>query len=123
MILDSGVVITLLLGGLDPEVLDDELVAPHLIDSEVTHVLRRMVFRGDISERQGRMAIDSFMAMVFTRRGVGHLRLRMWELRHNLIGYDSTYVALAEHLGAVLITTDRKLAKAPGIRCPVRVVG
>jgi predicted nucleic acid-binding protein len=31
--------------------------------------------------------------------------------------YDAAYVALAEALGATLLTADRKLADAPGIRC------
>jgi predicted nucleic acid-binding protein len=37
--------------------------------------------------------------------------------------YDATYVALAEAAGATaLLTTDRRLAAAPGIRCAVRVL-
>jgi len=32
------------------------------------------------------------------------------------------YVALAEALGAVLVTTDRRLAAATGPTCPIEVV-
>jgi predicted nucleic acid-binding protein len=47
----------------------------------------------------------------------------MWELRENLTAYDATYVALAESIGAsALLTTDARLAAAPGLRCVVRVV-
>ena len=45
---------------------------------------------------------------------------RMWELRDNLSGYDAAYVAAAEHLEAPLVTTDKRLAAAPGLRCEVR---
>jgi len=46
---------------------------------------------------------------------------RMWELRDNLFGYDTAYVAAAEHLGVPLVTSDKRLAAAPGIRCEVRI--
>ena len=47
----------------------------------------------------------------------------MWEPRANLTGYDATYVALAEAVGATaLLTTDARLAGAPGLRCAVHVV-
>ena len=42
----------------------------------------------------------------------------MWALRHNLSAYDATYVALTEMIGATsLLTTDARLASAPGINC------
>ena len=44
---------------------------------------------------------------------------RVWELRHNLSSYDASYVALAELIGARLITLDRKIGRAPELRCPV----
>jgi predicted nucleic acid-binding protein len=36
--------------------------------------------------------------------------------------YDAAYVALAEALRAPLLTADRRLAKAPGIRASVELV-
>ena len=47
---------------------------------------------------------------------------RCWELRENLSVYDAAYVALAEALGVTLLTGDRRLAKAPGVLCPIEVV-
>ena len=47
---------------------------------------------------------------------------RCWELPANVTVYDAVYVALAELLDAPLVTADRKLANAPGIRCQVEVV-
>ena len=36
----------------------------------------------------------------------------VWRLRHNLSAYDAVYVALAEKLGATLITREARLASA-----------
>ena len=54
---------------------------------------------------------------------LGHdaLALRIWELRQNLTAYDAAYIALAEALGAPLLTRDRRLASAPGVRARVEV--
>ncbi len=50
-IVDAGVIVELLAGDLAPDLLgEEELAAPHLIDSEVTHVLRGLVHRGGLSE-------------------------------------------------------------------------
>lgn len=43
--------------------------------------------------------------------------LRALALRHNLSGYDAMYVALAEGLGASLLTCDGRIARASGPRC------
>lgn len=40
------------------------------------------------------------------------LSARVWSLRERLSAYDATYAALAEGLGADLLTTDRRLAHA-----------
>lgn len=44
---------------------------------------------------------------------------RMWELRHNATVHDAAYVALAEHLGAELLTCDTKFDAIPQKRCKV----
>ena len=45
---------------------------------------------------------------------------RIWQLRHNMWPCDAAYVALAESLGAELVTLDGKIEKVPGIHCTVR---
>ena len=50
------------------------------------------------------------------------LLTRVWELRNNLTAYDAVYVALAEALGAPLLTRDRRLAAAPGHHAQVELV-
>lgn len=114
-VVDAGVVVELVAGNLDPDLLgDEELAAPHLIDSEVTHVLRSLVLRRSLSDEQGALALAGFTRLIITRFPADWLRPRMWALRHNLSAYDATYVALTEMSGATsLLTTAARLARAP----------
>ncbi|MGY1728101.1 type II toxin-antitoxin system VapC family toxin [Geodermatophilus sp. SYSU D01062] len=57
------------------------------------------------------------------RHGHDPLLGRALELRQAVTAYDGVYVALAEVLGAGLVTGDRRLARAPGLRCPVTRIG
>ncbi|MFZ0666226.1 MAG: type II toxin-antitoxin system VapC family toxin, partial [Acidimicrobiales bacterium] len=43
------------------------------------------------------------------------LFLDAWRLRHNVTFADGLYVALAERLGAQLLTDDQRLAHSPGL--------
>jgi len=123
-VVDAGVIVELIASGLDPDRLgDEELVAPHLIDSEVTNALRSLVLRGVLTDEQGTLALDGFIRLTLVRYPADWLRPRMWVLRHNLSSYDAIYVALAEMLGATgLLTTDLRLAQAPGTQCRVEVI-
>lgn len=101
----------------------EALAAPELIDLEVISVLRRQSARGHLDERRAGLAIADLVDLPLQR--VAHRRLlgRCWELRANLTVYDASYVALAELLDAVLVTGDRRMAGAPGVRCRVDVLG
>jgi len=55
-----------------------------------------------------------FLNLPLQRHPHDWLLPRVWELRHNLTAYDAVYVALAEALGAPLVTRDARLAAAPG---------
>jgi predicted nucleic acid-binding protein len=57
-------------------------------------------------------------------RRVPHTLLleRCWELRANLTTYDAVYVALAELIGAPLVTLDARLAEAPGPTCAIELL-
>lgn len=123
-VVDAGVIVELVANDLDPDRLgDEELAVPHLIDSEVTNVLRRLVLRKFLTEAQGTAAMNGFVGLTLTRFPADWLRSRIWALRHNLSAYDATYVALAEMTGATaLLTTDARLANAPGINCPVELL-
>ncbi len=93
----------------------------HLLDSEVTNGLRRLA-RSEIDEHVAAGALDVWRAAAVERFPVLPLLGRVWELRHNLSAYDAGHVALAESLGCPLVTADGRLARASGIRCPVKVV-
>ncbi len=92
----------------------DSLAAPHLIDVETAHVLRRYARAGEIDNRRGRKAIDDLADMPIRRYPHEILLPRVWDLQHNLTAYDAVYVALAEALDAPLVTRDRRLARAAG---------
>jgi predicted nucleic acid-binding protein len=50
------------------------------------------------------------------------LLVRCWELRDDLRTYDANYVALAELLDVPLLTADRRLGRAPAVRCSVETL-
>jgi predicted nucleic acid-binding protein len=123
-VVDAGVLVGVLVGDLQQDALgDEELAAPHLVDSEVTQVLRRLAHQGNLTDYAATAAMDGFVRLSLTRYPADWLRGRIWALRHNLSAYDATYVALTERLSATsLLTTDARLAAAPGLQCAVDVL-
>jgi predicted nucleic acid-binding protein len=117
--------------GEDGEPMHDRLVplwqstdvyAPELIDLEVTSVVRRAVRLGRMDPERAIQLLADLALMPFKR--VSHVPFlnRIWELRDNLSPYDASYVAIAEIMGATLVTADARLARALGIRCEVQVL-
>ena len=101
----------------------DDLHAPHLLEIEVTNVLRRYVLSGSFSPARARLALDRLSTLKISLYAHTAMLPRIWELRDNVSAYDAAYVALAETLSAPLVTTDTRLARAPGIRATVEVYG
>ncbi len=98
------------------------LLAPELIDLEVASAWRRAARAGRLGERRTQQALADLAALPLSRAPHAPLMERIWELRDNLTPYDAAYVALAEALEASLLTADRRLAQAPGLRCEVRLL-
>jgi predicted nucleic acid-binding protein len=96
--------------------------APHLIDSEVANALRRTEAGGRIQTAAAAEALHTWSHVGVIRYAVIGLLERIWQLRANLTAYDASYVALAEALDCVLVTCDAKIARAPGLKCPITVV-
>jgi len=92
----------------------ETLHAPHLLDVEVLQVLRRHARSGVLGPRRGLEAVGDLLDWPLTRYPHHVFGSRIWELRDNLTAYDAAYVALAEALGAPLVTRDRRLAASAG---------
>ena len=101
---------------------DEQLHAPHLVDSEVANALRRGVAAGRLEAGAAWTALDRWRRLGITRYPVFGLLDRVWELRENVSSYDASYIALAERLDCSLLTADGRLGRAPGTRCPITVV-
>ena len=98
------------------------LVAPELIDLEVLSFWRRAVRANRMTARRAGQAVSDLEELPLERAPHRTLLPRIWELAGNLTPYDAAYVALAEILSAPLLTADRRLGHAPGIRCEVAVI-
>jgi predicted nucleic acid-binding protein len=99
----------------------EELAAPHLVDLEVTSVLRRSVRAGNVTEQRASQALQDLADLAVERVAHTTLLARVWELRGNYSPYDACYVALAELFDAPLLTYDAKMASAPGAECAFEV--
>lgn len=127
LVLDASVVLELLLRtecgiALASELLVEELAVPHLLDVEVTQVLRRYVLHGKLPAVRAQEAIVDLLDLPLQRYSHMQLMSRVWALRENLTAYDAVYVALAETLGGAMVTRDRRLARASQGRVETRIV-
>ena len=129
MVLDASGAIELLLhtdpGARLAAMLEDEaevIHAPHLIDLEIAHVLRRYSLGGMLEEETAANALRRWRELDVERYPHEPLLDRIWQLRANVSAYDAVYVALAETLSDVLVTGDRRLARVPGLGIAVEVV-
>jgi len=102
---------------------DADHAAPHVIDAEVLGVIRRHRLAGVLDATAATQAVDDLRDWPGERYGHRALLARAWELRDTVRSWDALYVALAEALGATLLTSDGRLADARGPTCPVEVVG
>lgn len=103
------------------ELLAGELHAPHLLDVEVSAVLRGLSLGRRLTDGVLEEVRSDYAALTITRYEHQALADRCWDLQHQFTTYDASYLALAEALGAPLVTCDAKLA-APGHRAAVHVL-
>ncbi len=130
IVADASAILELLLQSDAASAIESRLFAggeaihvPALLDLEVAQVLRRYVLRADMTAARAGMALDLLQGFPMERHLHESLLGRIWELRENFTVYDACYVALAEGLRATLVTCDARLAKAPGIRAPIELLG
>ena len=89
---------------------------------EVARAIRRYAATGQIDGERGRAALADLADFPIQRYPLGVLLQRIRDLRSNLTAYDAAYVALAQALGAPLLTRDRCLASAGIDRARVELV-
>lgn len=97
-----------------------ELAAPDLVGFETANIIRQAL-SSQISEDQAAQAHQDLLDLTVELWSYDILAGRAWELRQNLSLSDGSYVALAELVQAPLITLDRRIGGAPGVRCDVRL--
>ena len=102
---------------------DDELHAPHLVDVEIVQGLRRLVRTGEVSSGRADEVITDLTDFDLHRHTHVDFLHRAWKLRESISAYDAMYVALAEAIGAPIVTCDGPLAKAPGHHVRIEVIG
>ncbi len=124
LVVDTSAIVTLLVE--DPPVpalaarlSGQQLHAPHLVDVEFLHVLRRLAARSRVTPMRASLLRQDFAGLQITRYPHRLFLDRMWDLRDNLTAYDAAFVALSEALDAPLVTTDARLAAAPGHRAVI----
>ena len=93
---------------------EEPVAAPHLLDVEVLHVIRRLNRMNRLTAARCQQALDDLGDLAITRYGHEILRPAMWRLRKSLTAYDAAYVALAELLDAPIVTCDARLARSTG---------
>jgi predicted nucleic acid-binding protein len=119
IVVDASLVVDVLLdpagsSRLMPRLLGPQasLHAPHLLDLEVLQVLRRLERHRILAPARAEAAVEALADLPLTRYPHAALAARVWELRGALTACDAAYVALAEALGAPLLTRDAALAAA-----------
>jgi predicted nucleic acid-binding protein len=114
----------LLDGGPDGEWVTDavagaELAAPSLVGFETANIIRRHELAEIVSADQAAQAHADLLDLAIEMWPFELLAERAWQLRHNLSSYDASYVALAELIGAALVTLDERIGGAPGLQCEI----
>jgi predicted nucleic acid-binding protein len=127
-VVDASVLVELLNDGRHADVADERLNseehtlwAPHLIDAEIGHALRRSVLLGEVSAEAAGRALWEVDALPIERVEHEHLMHVAWGLRDNFSFYDALYVALALMLDEPLLTFDARLSRS-GVDLPIEVL-
>ena len=124
-VVDASVVVEAILG-IGPradwaaaQLADAHLAAPHLMPVEAANALRRVQARGLIGADVANLAHAELLALPVDLYPYEAIAERAWQIRTTVASYDACYVALAELIGADLLTLDTRLARAHGPNCRV----
>lgn len=127
IVLDSSAAVELLLDTTTGASVADRVEAerwhvPAHFDVEVAGAVRHLVRRGEISDRDGLVAVRDLDRLPARRWPPRPLLGRSTELRHTHATADAVFVALAEALAAVLVTCDARLARSHGHAAEIDLV-
>lgn len=106
---------------LEQRLMGASIAAPALLPFDVAHAIRGLRLGAVLTAERARLDLETLESLAIDLWPWSAMAARAWELGDNLTSYDASYVALAELLDVPLITRDARLARAPGIRCPVEV--
>jgi predicted nucleic acid-binding protein len=87
-----------------------ELWAPDLVHPESASALRKLVRLEAITAADAETALENLVDLPISIAGTAALMRDVWRMQAFLTPYDACYVALADALGAELVTAERKLA-------------
>lgn len=100
---------------------DVHWAGPEHLLVEAFSAVRGRLRGGKLGEQRAREATEALAEAAIEFIATAPLLRRMWELRANLSAYDAAYVAAAEACDCTLVTADRRLIQAPGLRCEARL--
>ena len=118
IVIDASALVELLLQSdvgvkVEQAIGDAPLVAPDVVNPEVVQSLRGLERGGKLTSTRASTAIGRLAESDIARVPTRMLLREMWSMRANLSSYDACYVALARALNCPLLTSDRRLTRAP----------
>lgn len=129
MIVTDASVLTTMLAATDDQakrvraVLRDDPMwaAPAHWKTEVFSALRGLDLGGKLAAG-GDGPLGLLNRLIVETVQIDGLLAHMWQLRHEISGYDAAYVALAAERDLTLVTADARLARAAVAHCRVQLV-
>mgnify|MGYP001427504836 CR=1 FL=1 len=119
VVLDASAAVELLLrtpraSAVEDAIRGTEVAVPGHFDAEVLSALGRLVRSGQVPDATIEPALAELARAPFRRFLLPPLLTPAWGLRERHALRDALYVALAERLGATLVTADGRLARGLG---------
>lgn len=118
-VVDASAVVDLILGRPASSAIAErlevsEVHTPAHMDVEVLSAIGRMHRAGEVSDSEAANSLRRLSQSPAHRHALADLLEPAWGLRQSMRLTDAVYVALADRIGAALVTTDAKLARAAG---------